>query len=77
MVAFFLLVLIGLIIKYWYVVVAFLGLWLLSGLVASWRDIERQRQQETRRHQQARAEIAAVARITTQAMIDATRGRGS
>jgi predicted tellurium resistance membrane protein TerC len=75
MVAFFLLVLIAMLIHYWYVVVTGFGLWLLAGLLTRWRDLERQRTEESRRDQRARAEIATVARITTQAMIEATRDR--
>lgn len=77
MVAFFLLVLIAALVKYWYVVLGFFGLWLLCGLVAHWWRLERQRTEEIARHQRARREIDAVAWMATQAMIEATRERGS
>jgi len=70
----FLVLLVILIGKYWFVAVGAIALWLLWCLVLDpmrKREIEQARARQ--RHQQARAEIDAVTAVTRRAMVDATR----
>jgi 1,4-dihydroxy-2-naphthoate octaprenyltransferase len=70
----FIVLLVIIIVKYWYVVAGVIGLWLFWCLVLApaWkREVAQAR--ERQRHERARAEIDAVARAATQAMLGEAR----
>jgi ABC-type uncharacterized transport system fused permease/ATPase subunit len=76
MAGFFVLLLLIVIVHYGYVAVGALVLWLVwCLLIGPWREREIQEARLRQRHEQARAQIDAVAAAATRAMIEATQER--
>ncbi len=70
----FIVLLLVVVAKYWWVLAGALALWLSWSLVfAPWWQRQVEQTQGRQRHERARIEIDAAARATTRAMADAAR----